>query len=165
MAKPLDTLQTADAQDEAKRQRKKQAKREAKLMLELEDAKKDVRKAEQKFARAQSNLEASRVRLHELEEQLAQIRNKQIEQPESSAVADQQKQSYDHLKETEKLPDQGESYEDSEAVAELHRSSLPPVEGQSELLSSDSSTTAVPNSEARTDQPESPNSTAEGSQQ
>jgi septal ring factor EnvC (AmiA/AmiB activator) len=151
MAKTLDTLQTADAQDEAKRQRKKQAKREAKLMLGLEDAKKDVRKAEQKFTKAQSNLEACQARLHELEEQLAQIRNKQTEQPESSTVVDSQKQSYDHLKETAGLPDQGESYEDSEAVAELHRSSLPPVEGQPELLSSDGSTTAVPDSETGTD--------------
>ncbi len=73
MAKTFNTSQTADAQDEDKQQRKKQAKREAKLMLGLEDAKKDVRRAEQKFAKAQSNLEASRARLHELEEQLAQI--------------------------------------------------------------------------------------------
>lgn len=73
MAKTLNTSQTDDAQDEDKQLRKKQAKREAKLMLGLEDAKKDVRRAEQKFAKAQSNLEASRVRLHELEGQLAQI--------------------------------------------------------------------------------------------
>ncbi len=71
MAKTLNTSQTDDAQDEDKQLRKKQAKREAKLMLGLEDAKKDVRRAEQKFAKAQSNLEASRVRLHELEGQLA----------------------------------------------------------------------------------------------
>ena len=151
MAKTFNTSQTADAQDEDKQQRKKQAKREAKLMLGLEDAKKDVRRAEQKFAKAQSNLEASRARLHELEEQLAQIQNKHTEQPESSAVADAQKQSYDHLKETERLPDQGESYEDSEAVAELHRSSLPPVEGRSDALSSDGSTNAISDSEVGAD--------------
>lgn len=66
-------------------------------------------------------------------------------------MADAQKQSYDHLKETERLPDQGELYEDSEAVAELHRSSLPPVEGRSDVLSSDGSTNAISDSEVGAD--------------
>ena len=88
-----------------------------------------MQKAEQKFAKAQSNLEACRSRLHELEEGLAQIRQKPAGQPEPSET---------------KIPDQGESYEDSEAVQELHQSSLPPVEGRSDILANNagSSTTA-----------------------
>ena len=107
MAKTLNTQQTVTAQDEAKKQRKKQAKREAKLMIELEDARKDVQRAEQKFSKAQSNLEASRSHLRELEEGLAQIRNGHTEQPEPSAVAAPVEQSYEQSEEI-KTPDPGE---------------------------------------------------------
>ncbi|HEY4036694.1 MAG TPA: hypothetical protein VGL94_22285 [Ktedonobacteraceae bacterium] len=133
MAKTLNAQQTATAQDEAKKQRKKQAKREAKLMLELGEARKDLQRAEQKFSKAQSNLEASRSRLHEIEEQLAQIRNRHTEQPEPPVGTTPVEQSYEHPEEI-RVPDQGESYTDREAVEELHQSSLPPVEGRSDIV-------------------------------
>jgi len=131
MAKTLNAQQTATAQDEAKKQRKKQAKREAKLMLELEEARKDLQRAEQKFSKAQSNLEASRSRLHEIEEQLAQIRNRHTEEPPVGTTPVEQ--SYEHSEEI-RVPDQGESYTDRETVEELHQSSLPPVEGRSDIV-------------------------------
>ena len=133
MAKTPNTQQpvTAD-QEEAKKQHKKQAKREAKLMLELEDARKDVQRAEQKFSKAQSNLEASRSHLHDIEEELAQIRGNQTAQPESPVVTAPAEQSKESPLEQTSIPDQGESYEDTEAVEALHQSSLPPVEGSSD---------------------------------
>ena len=106
MAKTLNTQQpvTTD-QDEAKKQRKKQAKREAKLMLKLEDSKKDVQRAEQKFSKAQSNLEASRSHLRDVEEELAQIRDSHTVQPEPPAVTAPVEQS----KEQTSVPNPGES--------------------------------------------------------
>jgi hypothetical protein len=165
MAKTLNAQQTALVQDEAKKQRKKQAKREAKLMLELGDARKDVQRAEQKFSKAQSNLEASRSRLREIEEELARIRNKHTEQPVPPVGTAPEEQSHEQLEDT-RVPDQGESYEDNEAVEELHQSSLPPVEGRSDILSNNGSNTTIsPDSEAETDQSGNPGSTAEGSPQ
>lgn len=165
MVKTLNAQQTAPAQDEAKKQRKKQAKREAKLMLELGDARKDVQRAEQKFSKAQSNLEASRSRLREIEEELAQIRDKHTEQSEPPVEAAPVEQSHQQLEETG-VPDQGNSYEDNEAVEELHQSSLPPAEGRSDILSnSGSNTTISSNSEGETDQHGNPGSIVEGSPQ
>jgi hypothetical protein len=73
MAKTFTEEVTAPPQAETKKQRKKQAKREAKIMLKLEQARKNVQKAEQKVARAQSNLEASNAHVHELEGRLSQL--------------------------------------------------------------------------------------------
>ena len=147
MAKTFDTQQTDAAQDEAKQQRKKQAKREAKLMLQIEEARKEVKKAEQKFSKAQANLEASREHLHELEEGLAQIHNKHPEQPEAPVEATPVGQSYEHPEEI-RVPDQGESYTDREAVEELHQSSLPPVEGRADIPANGTdSNAATPSSE------------------
>jgi outer membrane protein TolC len=107
MAKTLNAQQNATAQDEAKKQRKKQAKREAKLMLELGEAKTDLQRAEQKFSKAQGNLEAARSRLHEIEEQLVQIRDKDTEKPEPPVVTVPTEQSDEHPEET-RTSDQGE---------------------------------------------------------
>ncbi len=67
------------SEDASKKQRKQQAKREAKLMLKVEQAKKDVQKAEQKLARAQTNLEDARKQQHNLEEKVARLRAPQQE--------------------------------------------------------------------------------------
>lgn len=152
MAKTLNTQQMTSAQDEDKKKRKKQAKLEAKMMLEIEQSRKEVQKAEQKFAKAQSNLEVSRSRLHELEERLAQIQGKQTEQPEAPVIPDLIEQSSKHP-EAIRVPDQGESYEDREAIEELHQSSLPPVEGRSDILTNHAnSNVATPSSEGETSQ-------------
>ncbi|GHO43852.1 hypothetical protein [Ktedonospora formicarum] len=63
--------------DEEKKQRKKLAKREARLMLQVEEARKDVKKSEQKAAKAQKRLEEYKQALYNLELQLRQIREKQ----------------------------------------------------------------------------------------
>jgi len=54
-----------------KKQKKKQAKREAKMMLQLAQSQKDVRKAQRKVRSAQDQLASSRERLRRLEEQMA----------------------------------------------------------------------------------------------
>ncbi len=66
-------------QSSEKKQRKQQAKQEAKLMLRLEEAQRDVQKAEQKLAKAQKSHEDALRQQYELEERLRQLRA-----PESS---------------------------------------------------------------------------------
>jgi hypothetical protein len=68
----------ADTNNEQKK-RKKQAKREAKLMLEIEEAKGSVQKAEKKVAKAQTRLEAQNAHLRTLEGKLTGIRTPQEE--------------------------------------------------------------------------------------
>jgi hypothetical protein len=65
--------------DDEQKKRKKQAKREAKMMLEIEETKGDVQKAEKKVAKAQTRLEARTAHLRSLEETLPEIRTPQEE--------------------------------------------------------------------------------------
>lgn len=67
-----DHAQAASPADQ-KKERKKLAKREARLMLKIEEGKKEAQKAEQKVARAQQRLEEAQVALHNLEMQLQQV--------------------------------------------------------------------------------------------
>ncbi len=76
MAKKATANDTTSSPDQVK-ERKKQAKREARLMLKLEQAKKALEKAEQKVAKARSNLEARTERLHKIENRLAELRAEQ----------------------------------------------------------------------------------------
>ena len=62
------------ATDNEQKMRKKQAKREAKLMLEIEEAKGSVQKAEKKVAKAQTLLEARNAHLRTLEGDLNDMR-------------------------------------------------------------------------------------------
>ncbi len=71
------TKGAAPSQNDTKKNRKKQAKREAKMMLLLELARADVKRAEQKLAKAQSRLEEQREQVRKLETQLAQMRSQQ----------------------------------------------------------------------------------------
>ncbi len=74
MAKTLLTGKNKSSQEEEEqKKRKKQAKKEAKLMLLVEKMKKGVRKAEQKAAKAQTNLQTHKTRLQELEATLSQL--------------------------------------------------------------------------------------------
>ena len=78
MAKTLNTADvTTSSPNGTKKQRKKQAKREAKTMLKLEQARKDVEKAEQKVARAQEQLESNRTHLRNLEAELEKMHTSQ----------------------------------------------------------------------------------------
>ncbi len=65
---------TTTVQDKTRKQRKKQARQEARLMLRLEQARKDVQKAEKKLEKAQANLEASSAQVETLENKLTQMR-------------------------------------------------------------------------------------------
>ena|SRR5947209_18168563 len=59
--------------------RKKQAKKEAKLMLEIEEAKSSIQKAEKILAKAQARLEASNTHLRTLEAELSEFRAPHLE--------------------------------------------------------------------------------------
>ncbi len=59
---------------EIQKQRIKQAKRQTKMMLKVQQAKKDVQKAQMKIAKAQLDHEIATTRLRTFEEQLNQMR-------------------------------------------------------------------------------------------
>lgn len=59
---------------EIQKQRRKQAKRHTKMMLKVQQAKKDVQKAQMKIAKAQLDHEIATTRLRTFEEQLNQMR-------------------------------------------------------------------------------------------
>ncbi len=80
------------------KRRKKQARREAKLMLEIEEADKDLKKAQKKQSKAQARLEARSTSLHTLEAKLAELRASGLEpaieaSPDSTEVERQQEPS------------------------------------------------------------------------
>ena len=85
--------------DEALQRQKKQARREAKLMLAIEEAKKDLKKAQKKQAKAQARLEAQSASLHTLETRLAELRapgpEPAIETPPQSAELEHQQEPSD----------------------------------------------------------------------
>jgi chromosome segregation ATPase len=62
------------AEDDAKKRRKKLAKREAELMLKVDLAKKDLRKAEERLTRARAGLETAQSALQNTELELAELR-------------------------------------------------------------------------------------------
>src|SRR5215831_9471124 len=85
MAKKNSTSSAVVEVDEQKK-RKKQAKKEAKLMLEIEQAKVSIQKAEKKLAKAQVRLEARNTDLHTIEAELTEFRTSHEEtelQPQS----------------------------------------------------------------------------------
>src|SRR5438105_15058622 len=83
MAKTLNTANASTSSPNGtKKQRKKQAKREAKAMLKLEQARKDVQKAEQRLAKAQTQLEADRGHARTLEAQINEMREGQQSHPD-----------------------------------------------------------------------------------
>jgi hypothetical protein len=91
MAKTTSDTPSASAEEALKRQ-KKQARREAKLMLEIEEANKDLKKAQKKQAKAQARMEARSTYVHTLETRLEELRapslEPKIETPPDSAELD-----------------------------------------------------------------------------
>ncbi len=73
MAKTTSDKPSTSAEEVLKRQ-KKQARREAKLMLEIENAKKDLKKAQKKQFKAQVRLEEQSAYAHMLEMRLEELR-------------------------------------------------------------------------------------------
>jgi len=147
-AKPNATQQKTDRQG-----RKKQAKREAKLMLKIEQAKKDVQKAEQKVARAQTNLEESRTQLRDLEQKLNEARAS--EQPETQTTQELQTRS----PEAQHAQNNGTSSEDISVNGEkIQATGYSSTNEDQPLTQAESDTTSSPSSEvpdviAQTDEP------------
>src|SRR5215467_12888860 len=56
------------------KKRKKEAKKEARMMLEIEETKSSIQKAEKRLAKAQARLEARTTQLHTLEAELSEFR-------------------------------------------------------------------------------------------
>src|SRR5512135_525728 len=93
MAKTTSDTPSASAKEALSRQ-KKQARREAKLMLEIEQANKDLKKAQKKQAKAQARLEERSAYVHTLETRLEELRapslKPAIEMPQDSAELERQ---------------------------------------------------------------------------
>lgn len=66
---------TQSSFQETQKQRKKQAKRDSKMRLKIEEAKGEVRRAEQKMAKARLAYELATTRLHTLEEEFNKMQN------------------------------------------------------------------------------------------
>jgi hypothetical protein len=74
MTQTYTDMSTSSLQEKQK-QRKKQAKRESKMRLAIEQARGEVRKAEQKMARARLSHELAATRLRMLEEEFKNMQN------------------------------------------------------------------------------------------
>ena len=85
MAKKASTKSSSPAAEvNEQKKRKKEAKREAKIMLEIEETKVDIEKAEKKLAKAQARLEARHTHLRTVEADLSEFRTSH-EETEGSA--------------------------------------------------------------------------------
>ncbi len=73
MAQTTNNDLTTSSLQESQKQRKKQAKRESKLRLEVEQARGNRQKAEQKIADARVDFEVASARLRTLEEELSRL--------------------------------------------------------------------------------------------
>ena len=95
MAKTASDKPTAPAEEALKR-RKKQARQEAKLMLEIEAAKRDLKKAQKRQSKAQARLEERSTYVQTLEARLAELRapgpEPEIAAPPRSAAAEHQQE-------------------------------------------------------------------------
>ena len=95
MAKKASDKPSAPAEEALKRQ-KKQARREAKLMLEIEEAKKQLKNAQKKQSMAQTLVEARSTSVQSLEARLTELRattpEPEIETPPQSAEIERQQE-------------------------------------------------------------------------
>src|SRR6266576_4458978 len=88
MAKKASTTSAPVAEVNEQKKRKQQAKREAKMMLEIEETKVSIEKAEKKLAQAQTRLEARNAHLRTLEADLSEFRTSHEETEVSAPDAD-----------------------------------------------------------------------------
>jgi Domain of unknown function (DUF5679) len=95
MAKTAKDKPSASAEEALQRQ-KRQARKEAKLMLAIEEANKDLKKAEQKIAKAQARKEARSAYLFTLEASLAEFR---AQGPESKVDTPPQSTGFEYQQE------------------------------------------------------------------
>ncbi len=96
MAKKNNTSSAVEEVDDQKK-RKKQAKKEAKLMLEIEEAKVSIQKAEKKLAKAQARLEARNTHLRTLEAELTEFRTSHEETEAKPQPADSEQETLQHV--------------------------------------------------------------------
>jgi chromosome segregation ATPase len=89
MKEMADVIHMPSSSTGGKKQRKKLAKQEARLMLKVEQARKDVQKAQGKVAKAQSQLDDSQKRLQDIEGKLAALRTSPQEQQTSANGSEQ----------------------------------------------------------------------------
>jgi hypothetical protein len=144
MAKILNRDTKSVNNDGDVKKRKKQAKAEAKLMLQIEQAKKDVEKSQQKIAKAERVLQERTTRLNELEKQLTQLQTNGKVSPHSAAEFATTDTSQAATKEAAQTPiaigsdihiepDAGDSYEDNEDIITQHREEQEPAEGRTDI--------------------------------
>lgn len=123
-------------QNEDLKTRKKLAKQEAKLMLRMEQAKKDVQKAEQKSQKAQDVLDIQKKHLQDIEGELSLL-----QKPEEKTAKSVKPGKKNKSKKAKQLTeaahgqnlDPGELYDQEEALIALHESSLEPAEGRTDI--------------------------------
>jgi hypothetical protein len=135
MAKTTTRVTSTDQQ----KQNKKQAQLEAKLMLRIEQAKKDLRKAEKKAAKAQAQLEETRGYLSSLEEKHAQMQAPVEAQTTPNGVI--AKEMVVTLEPLEITGADSEARPDDD-IEEMHHTSLPPVEGRPDISQVNESTSS-----------------------
>ena len=153
MAKTAKDKPSATA-DEALQRQKKQARKEAKLMLAIEEANKDLKKAEQKIAKAQARKEARSAYLFTLEASLAELR---AQSPESTVDKPLQSAAVEYQQEQpemesgivgsngNQLASSDQEYQDEITAPTDLASALPQVE-EGIGISSSSSDTGTPTS-------------------
>jgi hypothetical protein len=119
MAKKASTTSEPVAEVNEQKMRKKQAKREAKLMLEIEETKVSIERAEKKLAKAQARLEARNAHLRTLEADLSEFRishqENEVAAPDSGF--DHQSGQPETEEETEIIAQHGDTEQQSERAA------------------------------------------------
>jgi hypothetical protein len=101
MAKKSNTTSTAVAEVVEQKKRKKQAKKEARMMLEIEEAKASIQKAEKKLAKDQAILEARNTHLHTLEADLTEFRASHEKNEDNAQPGDSEQDTAQHTSENE----------------------------------------------------------------
>ena len=129
---------TSSSQEDSLKKRKKLAKKEARLLLKVEQAKRDIQKAEQRIQEAQNNLKIQNDQLQELENNLSEL------QTPTHSVADKKATNKKSSRKTKKkdqdpVTSKGnkisseETQESSVAIDELHQASPEPAEGRADI--------------------------------
>ncbi len=156
MVKAFSSGKNKPKQEDEQKARKKQAKKEAKLMLQVEQAKKDLRKAEQKATKAQAHLQEQQAHVQKVEQELTQFRHVGQEattdvhaEAATDTIQTAQNTSSDELQ-ASSLPAEGRDDIDANSEIsteaddiEIQVFSLPPVEGSSDVAQENATETPV----------------------
>ncbi len=165
MAKKASSTSAPDAEVNEQKMRKKQARREAKMMLEIEETKVSIERAEKKLAKAQARLEARNAHLRTLEADLSEFRisHQEIEGTAPDSGFDHQSGQPEQEEETAISAQHGDSEQQTEQLAseDEEATAISAQHGDSEqqteqLASEDEEATIQPEagSDHHTEQPE-----------